>query len=329
MEFRSRLSYIFITLLIHNAAASFYVLLSHYRINYGITEDFVAECTFERGPSTNVSKVEVLTLSRLGEFHSSYVDVATIDYVTGGLAVVVADEVAVATGSINQTGVSTLSVKWRFPQEDQVGTYKCVAQGEDQSGRPISIEDTDAATGNLPVSTDLINKIISLDGQAKRREDQLRVEIEILDRKLDIMQAVLFVSGFTFNGVQYYLSRVPFSDDKQSMAACSVYGGHLAEIDTVDEYNAIVNYLKAELGASIGGGVDGVVVSGTDEVREGVWLYHFSGKPLKFVDWYGPEPNDGVFYNCLALWRANGYKMTDFPCGNNQYNALYLCEIIP
>lgn len=255
-------------------------------------------------------------------------DIVTIDSTDPEYARLLVPENVKPSGRIytEDEDDSYLSLKFRFPMGNQAGTYKCMATGLNSIGNNIAIEDYAVVTSSVPTSDALLTKIGELDTRAQQAEEMHQSDLDRLNRKLSIMKDVLFSDTFVYNGNSYYLSRVHFSTDQEATASCSVFGGYLAEIDDEAEFNAIADHFVQTIGTNLAGGVQGVVVSGTDEVREGTWLYQFSGTQLTYTHWFGDEPNDGRRYNCLALWKANNYRMTDFPCLNTDYNALYLCE---
>ncbi|XP_013089461.2 uncharacterized protein LOC106073445 [Biomphalaria glabrata] len=308
--------------------AVFDVWLAPTQLQYGLTESFYVNCSFERGPSSTMIKPLVLTIQRKTLFDQDFKNLATIDDSAGGHVTVVTTDDVKTAAVINENDVSFLSLTWRFPIELQAGAYRCQARGLDSSNGLVVLEKEVSVTGTFPATDLLVNKIVELDTAARQREDALYYEIERLERRLSITKNVLFAEAFTFNTKTYYLSRVHFSTEDEAIAACSVFRGYLAELNNADEHLALTRHLQETLGSSLGGAIDAVVVGGSDEMRENQWVFQYSGRPVTYSDWAPGEPNDGNLYNCLALWRMSNFKYTDFPCTNANYRALFVCETI-
>ncbi|KAH9496561.1 hypothetical protein Btru_017333 [Bulinus truncatus] len=309
-------------------AGLFDVWLAPSRLQYGLTENFYVNCTFERGPDTNMSDIMILTILRRTQYDTDFKILATIDGSAGGHVTVVTTDDVKTAALVDPNDVSFISLSWRFPTELQSGTYKCQARGFNSQNGLVVLEDTTAATGGFPETDLLVNKIVEMDVAARQREELMNYELEKLERRLSILKNVLFSASYTFNGKTYYLSRVHYSTEDEAIASCSVFGGYLAEINNADEFYALVSHLQQTVGSTVGGAIDAVVVGGSDETREGHWVFQYSGRPVMFTDWVPGEPNDGTLYNCLALWRMGNYRMTDFPCVNAAYKALYVCETL-
>ncbi|XP_063417332.1 perlucin-like, partial [Mytilus trossulus] len=88
---------------------------------------------------------------------------------------------------------------------------------------------------------------------------------------------------------------------------CEDDGGLLVEVDSKGEND----FLKLSACATK------YWLGGTDEQKEGVWIWSHSQNLITFTDWREGEPNN---YNgnehCLSLKEASGYAWNDGPCQN-------------
>ncbi|KAH9502951.1 hypothetical protein Btru_072448 [Bulinus truncatus] len=145
---------------------------------------------------------------------------------------------------------------------------------------------------------------------------------EELTSRLESSRNWFFKRSDVYKGRRYYLSQQdPISRSEQSMATCVLYGGYLAEIDDVDEYNFIKTFIKQFSGFRI------VLIGGTDEETEEVWKYRTSKKLVP--EFLLKSRKYGTARNCLYLFDADDWLGVDDLCYYNVdiYPTRYLCEI--
>ncbi|KAH9502950.1 hypothetical protein Btru_072447 [Bulinus truncatus] len=76
--------------------------------------------------------------------------------------------------------------------------------------------------------------------------------LETISSRLESSKNWLFKRSEVYNGHRYYLSQQdPIGRSEQSMATCVLYGGYLAEIDDVDEFNFTKTFIKQFSGFKI------------------------------------------------------------------------------
>ncbi|XP_059170994.1 collectin-12-like [Physella acuta] len=114
----------------------------------------------------------------------------------------------------------------------------------------------------------------------------------------------LFESAATYKGNKYYLSKFYYSNVDQAESVCLSYGMYLVEINDAGEYKFVQDIARRAR-------TSGLLISGTDKAQEGTWIFQFSKEPVKFFDWYGPNPdNYGRGEDYLSLNSA--FQMNDF-----------------
>ncbi|XP_062614263.1 C-type lectin domain family 4 member C-like [Saccostrea cucullata] len=103
----------------------------------------------------------------------------------------------------------------------------------------------------------------------------------------------------------------------QSQDWCSGIGGKLAEVETEEENNFIVNN-----SLSVTNTIGGVWAGGTDIETEGVWKWASTNTNITFFAWTDGEPNNLLqLENCLEL----GSAWNDVYCENRRR---FLCEFL-
>ncbi|CAG5132631.1 unnamed protein product, partial [Candidula unifasciata] len=125
--------------------------------------------------------------------------------------------------------------------------------------------------------------------------------------------------GWTyFGGSCYAFGDIPKTYD-DAAAFCVTHGGYLAEVESVQENNWLINKLTASNFGS-------VWIGGSETLHRGTFLWVNSGNPLIFADWSFMQPIDppGVYEDCLEMREQFSYKWNDFEC--NQLNR-FVCEI--
>ena len=125
-----------------------------------------------------------------------------------------------------------------------------------------------------------------------------------------------------FEGRNYYLSLpTPLPTVNVFQDKCRDVAGYLAEIDTREEYEFIMEFLKQ----SIPEGRDTALVGANDLAVEGRWVFMRSGKGLTYFDWKR-EAGGGEF-NCMYLvWNSQDAGMHDWKCVDKELRR-YVCEV--
>lgn len=142
-------------------------------------------------------------------------------------------------GDFVSNGVSFISFRWRYPQRDVLGRYKCQAYGMDSSGRPR------VSTANITVADNAFD-IDSILAEMKK----IKVEHE---KKLNLLAISLgwtkdtwknsFKAATFYNDHAYFLSNMQYSNITKAQSVCLEYGGYLAEINTAAEFKAVDTFL--------------------------------------------------------------------------------------
>lgn len=111
------------------------------------------------------------------------------------------------------------------------------------------------------------------------------------------------------------------SDRFEAEKVCRREGAHLIVLNTLELHSYIHSFLqsaKTDLNFHIGG---------SDMGHEGAFKWS-NGEPVRGIPWYPNEPNnrvkDGEEQDCIFLWKAHDYKLTDMFCSSKQG---FLCQI--
>merc|ERR1719365_573727 len=107
-----------------------------------------------------------------------------------------------------------------------------------------------------------------------------------------------------------------------SKRECKQSGGHLVEIDSLEEQEALIGELERQGLMGYDAPVYGFWIGLTDIFHDGTWVWDHQGQPLNFSAWASGEPNNerGV-QHCVAMnIRRERGKWDDVGCeyeGNN------------
>ena len=120
-----------------------------------------------------------------------------------------------------------------------------------------------------------------------------------------------------------YLFRLSNSTWYESRGECQQSGGYLVEIDSRDEYQAILDEIRRR-----GWEMDlGFWIGLTDIFHDGTWVWDHLGRPLDFSKWAPGEPNNlNGLQHCAAIDRTG---WTDVSCDSEkteQYGYGTICE---
>ncbi|KAK6980416.1 hypothetical protein BgiMline_021429 [Biomphalaria glabrata] len=146
--------------------------------------------------------------------------------------------------------------------------------------------------------------------------------LERLRSRLESSKRWLFQRSDVYKGRRYYLSQQdPISRSEEAMATCALYGGYLAEIQDLDEFNFIAAFIKKFSGFRL------VLIGATDNAEEEVWRYRTTNELvpsflIKSRKW-------GTERNCLYLFNDPGWLAVDDLCYYTipDYPTRFLCEI--
>ncbi|XP_055868520.1 uncharacterized protein LOC106062345 isoform X1 [Biomphalaria glabrata] len=145
--------------------------------------------------------------------------------------------------------------------------------------------------------------------------------IKALNARLESSSQWFFKVSPVYKGRRYYLSQQdPVVRSEEAMATCVFYGGYLAEIDDMEEHAFVVTFIKQF------SGFNHVLLGGTDEGHEGLWLYRNSNSTLPS---WAITQRQGTLYNCQYLYKGDNWAALDSHCYLNlsPFPARFLCEI--
>ncbi|CAL1527816.1 unnamed protein product [Lymnaea stagnalis] len=289
----------------------------------------------------NLTKLSSLILSHSHSGNvSDFREVASIQSITLH-PIDIFYENATADGAFHTDRTSFLSLTWSPPSENAWGTYKCVANGIDSIGHPVSVSNTRHFTrGNFEI---FLEEISSLKSELKKlTEDvegneklcwseiaKMKIELERCDEKIErfvnsssqrreLLAHALFEIPVVFNGHTYFLSRQePSLVSTVATATCESLGGYLVHIDDRNEFSFVRDLVKRHAGWKF------VLIGGLNESQSGQWL-------IPFYNGGSGEPDEKGNEHCLAVGVECACVMGDVPCilgDNESLPARFLCEI--
>ncbi|CAL1539573.1 unnamed protein product [Lymnaea stagnalis] len=121
-------------------------------------------------------------------------------------------------------------------------------------------------------------------------------------------------------GKTYYISKDSYSTVADAAATCTTLCAYLAEIDDKAEGNRVIA-MMARLNTL------GLLIAGSDKLKEGHWVYDRTGKSAKYFDWCNGEPNNQNDEDCVA-YNKHQACVWDFPCSFRYapVHLYYICE---
>ncbi|KAH9500689.1 hypothetical protein Btru_076260 [Bulinus truncatus] len=288
-------------------------------IQFGFTKNFSIICSVTKGSLPRLNWLNSIILTRLISSHQSYNDtyipIASINSVNGHVKLNVTD--ALGSGVIDNNKDLFISVTWLYPSTDMTGEYICEANGMDATWRPVTVNEkvrVHASEFNISFLRDELTHL-------HKSVDELKASSQVLSGKFESSKRWFFTSSDVYKGRRYYLSQQdPISRSEQSMTICVLYGGYLAEIGDVDEFNFIKSFIKQFNGYRL------VLIGGTKEVTNSVWKYRQSGTLVPtFLVKIRNYPNS----NCLYLYDGVEWFAVDDNCyyTNPNYPTRFLCEL--
>ncbi|KAH9499327.1 hypothetical protein Btru_003753 [Bulinus truncatus] len=295
------------------------------------TNSFLVNCTFQTGIDPSLTSLTSLTISRsVDASNLQYQVLASVDsfnVITNSAS----GENLTSSGTIDNTGLSYLSLTWDNPFRIKSGVYKCDANGLHTSGQPLTLSTTINVTGVNSEIDSLKEELIQL----KNYVDSLEAKIEKLNvtgsdfmtiwvQRLNNVQETLFETSEVYNGSQYYLYKdSPSHIPGVAQATCEIYGGNLAEIQDSDEYDYIINFIEQFTWVRF------LLVGGSQYGEAGNWVYPHSNASVEYFRWAEAYPFYKMAYDCLVLWDVYNWNMTNLLCSTDQtqWPIYYLCEV--
>ncbi|XP_059176067.1 perlucin-like protein [Physella acuta] len=142
------------------------------------------------------------------------------------------------------------------------------------------------------------------------------------DDRLTKATGVLFHESQVFKGHRYYLSKpLGYPDFDTSEALCHLIGGYLVEVNDADEHRFIKSFLNTFSDISY------VYTGGSDEKKEGSWVFRGSGKPVTYFDWVEGQPGSDTLANCLVYHKTTWWGMDDNVCTFSGGSSRFMCEV--
>jgi len=157
---------------------------------------------------------------------------------------------------------------------------------------------------------------------------QLRSRDQIVANQSQKLQALLDIffhahSG-KFHGKKYYMSYPLPRNLTLALNTCQQFGGILAEINNVNEFNFIQDFGVASDSFEVG---VYIMLGATDRESEGHWRYTSSGGSVQFFSWNMHQHNGGHRENCMFLAAQGTHNMKDDKCFKQDTPTRFLCEI--
>ena len=159
--------------------------------------------------------------------------------------------------------------------------------------------------------------------------EQVKSEKSATEHRLNSSREGMFEAQSSYNGSHYFLSRPVLRDLANADVMCRLFGGYLAEIRDKMEYDFVHDFLLVESGVDN----EEVMLGATDETREGIWTYVYSGDKITYSAWKDGA-NGGTGSNCLfflGTYKHDGHfydGMVTQPCTAHTLGLVrFLCEI--
>ncbi|KAK0061924.1 fucolectin-7, partial [Biomphalaria pfeifferi] len=146
--------------------------------------------------------------------------------------------------------------------------------------------------------------------------------LEKLKSRFDSSKLWLFKRSDVYKGRRYYLSQQdPISRSEEAMATCVLYGGYLAEIEDMDEFNFIKIFVQKFSGIRL------ILIGATNYAEQEVWRYRTNNTLVP--SFLNQSRKWGTYANCLYLLDDLGWLAVDDLCFYTYapYPTRYLCEI--
>ncbi|CAL1546031.1 unnamed protein product [Lymnaea stagnalis] len=295
------------------------------RIEIGLSNRFTIFCSFNHGTDPEMSSLVSLFISRAQDTANvDFHEIASINTFSGNVSNMIHNN-ATISGVINNLGVSFLSMEWKFPDDQVSGLYKCVANGVDGTGHPISVMSTSLVTSEMPDTKQLVQVVRNLMINMDYALENTCIS-GCWQGRLEQMKRARFEISSLYNGHRYLLSKIAnLASVAVAQESCEFYGGYLAEIDDEDELLFVQNFIKSPKTIDY----RLVLVGGTDEGHEHQWVFDRTGRNVTFTKWIPGYPLIQPAYNCLYLHGDYAWIMVDYLCFETArtFNSRYMCEL--
>ncbi|KAK6965855.1 C-type lectin domain family 3 member A-like isoform X2 [Biomphalaria glabrata] len=293
------------------------------------TDKLVVNCTYDTGSDSSLTSLTSLTVSRLSNLSSfQYQVLSSVDSFTG---VTTSQENLTSAGLIDNTGQSYLTLTWNNPLTITQGDYKCDAIGLNSAGQPLTLSSTVNVTDVSSEIDHLKAEIVQLRNTIGYLETQFQTLfrntssfMSTWSERINGAQKTLFETSEIYNGSQYYLYKdSPSLIPLVAEATCQIYGGHLAELQTSDEYDYVISFIENFSWVRF------LLVGGSQYGEAGNWVYPHSNESLHYFRWAEAFPFYNMAHDCLILWDVYNWNMTNQLCtmDQSQWPIYYLCEV--
>ncbi|XP_059178818.1 uncharacterized protein LOC131957961 [Physella acuta] len=285
-------------------------------IKIGITSYIDFNCSATPDKSINLTELVALDIlySETTD-NADYKTISTIDVYNG----VKVFEHVTAYGHIGSDDPSYLGMNWTYPSKWAGGWYRCVVRGVNDQGHPVTYSTTVRVTADKPDFDAMIEEFRNL----KATTIDKCGYASVLKKRLEKAKASAFEAPEILNGFTYLLSKSSkrvFAHEAR--ASCELYGGHLADINDLNEWDFVKN-ISTRYNARL------VMVDGTDESHELHWVSTYSNANLTYFNWSDGYPLNDIKYNCMFVDKDVAYKMITYLCLVDDMNFLprFICKI--
>jgi len=314
-------------------------MASSQSVQEGFTKDLSLGCNFTHSQLSQFSLIMSLIMEKTDDVgNSNFAEIATVSALSSDRVDVKNSLGANVTGDFDTTGDSQIMYTWQNPTNDVIGRYKCIANGMDKLGHPVSSESDSVVIREQEIDlASVISKMREMEiaqNNQKHELEQQKIEIADLKEKLNtstcnqcnvnnlgnISKTIMTADKMEFRGHEYIISTTVTHNVPVADVLCRIFGGYLVEIEDAAELKAVGNLVRRS-------GLENVnVIGGTDEGSEGTWRFQYSQKAMTFFQWHTYFSGRlGTGNNCLSLSRSQ-LKMFDNPCVDNNL-ARFICEI--
>ncbi|CAL1530129.1 unnamed protein product [Lymnaea stagnalis] len=308
-----------------SAASALQFIAQPTMIEIGLTPSLDLRCSFTHGSDPEMASLVSLFISRSRDLENiDYQEIASVNSFTGNISNV-AHGNATVSGFISNLGQSYLSMHWTLPGDQEAGLYKCVANGVDGTGHPISVMSTTQVTSEVPSIRQLVDELRNLKINMKYALENICIS-GCWQTRLELMKNARFEISSLYKGRRYLLSKLAdIASAPVAQESCELYGGYLAEIDDDDELHFVQNFIKTRSNIDY----RMVLIGGTDDGHEHVWYYQRDGRAMTYTNWAPGQPIVDPTTNCVYLWADFSWLMDDYHCFqlDRTFNPRYLCEV--
>ncbi|CAL1546027.1 unnamed protein product [Lymnaea stagnalis] len=294
------------------------------KIEIGLSTRFDIVCSFNHGTDNEMSSLVSLIVSRSKDTTNvGYRELASIDAFSGRVTDLVQGN-ATLSGAVNNMGVSYLRLEWKFPDDEVSGLYRCVANGIDETGHPISVMSTSLVTSEIPGTRQLVQVVRNVLLNMDYALENMCIS-GCWQSRLEQMRKARFEISSLYNGHRYLLSKTAnLASVAVAQESCELYGGYLAEIDDDFELLFVQNFTKSAPGIDY----TMVLIGGTDYGHKNHWVFDRNLRNVTYTKWIAGRPSTTANYNCIYL-AAPTWAMSDYICFEvtRTYNTRYICEV--